>query len=74
MSDSGSDPRGQGAEDPTRRLAHRSPVDTPPPGAAPDLRALRGPGGDVDPSGLVEVLCADTVERWGRGERVPAEA
>jgi WD40 repeat protein/predicted Ser/Thr protein kinase len=38
-----------------------------------DLRALVR-SDTLSPAELVEALCADMVERWGQGERVPAEA
>jgi WD40 repeat protein/serine/threonine protein kinase len=67
MSDLGSDSHGPGVEGLTHRLKDGSPE------APTDVRALLQNGAG-NPAEVVEVLCTDMVERWDRGERVPAEA
>jgi WD40 repeat protein len=44
-------------------------------GSAPrrDLRDYLAQAGDLSPTDLVELLCADHAERWRRGERIPVE-
>jgi WD40 repeat protein/tRNA A-37 threonylcarbamoyl transferase component Bud32/Tfp pilus assembly protein PilF len=44
------------------------------PSRLPDPRERLAAGDPIDPDELVELLCADQVDRWRAGERIPAEA
>jgi serine/threonine protein kinase len=59
------------APDTPRPLGH-----TPSPGepADTDLRDRLARGGDLTPAQVAQLLLADQMARWGRGERIPVEA
>ena len=40
----------------------------------PDPRERLAGGEPMDAADLIEMLCSDQVDRWGAGERIPAEA
>jgi serine/threonine protein kinase len=55
------------AQAPRTHPAPGEPADT-------DLRDRLARGGDLTPAQVAQLLLADQMARWGRGERIPAEA